>query len=153
MNPRRLSLSKPRDESGTALVEFVWLAILLIVPLLYIVLAAFDIQRAAYAASSAARSAGRAFVTAPDQASGYARVEAAVRLAYRDQGIESQPDVRISCRPDPRNCLTPGSVVRAEIGSSVDLPLMPAALGSNTPRISVDSEHEAPYGTFREARP
>ncbi len=122
-------------------------------PLLYIVLAAFDTQRAAYAASSAARSAGRAFVTAPDQASGYARAEAAVRLAYRDQGIESRPDVRISCRPDPRNCLTPGSVVRAEIGSSVDLPLMPAALGSNTPRISVDSEHEAPYGTFREARP
>ena len=142
-----------RGESGTALVEFVWLAILLIVPLLYIVLAAFDTQRAAYAASSAARSAGRAFVTAPDQASGYARAEAAVRLAYRDQGIESEPDVRISCRPDPRNCLTPGSVVRAEIGSSVDLPLMPAALGSNTPRISVDSEHEAPYGTFREARP
>ena len=144
---------RARDESGTALVEFVWLAILLIVPLLYIVLAAFDTQRAAYAASSAARSAGRAFVTAPDQASGYARAEAAVRLAYRDQGIESQPDVRISCRPDPRNCLTPGSVVRTEIGSSVDLPLMPAALGSNTPRISVDSEHEAPYGTFREARP
>ena len=144
---------RDRGESGTALVEFVWLAILLIVPLLYIVLAAFDTQRAAYAASSAARSAGRAFVTAPDQASGYARAEAAVRLAYRDQGIESQPDVRISCRPDPRNCLTPGSVVRAEIGSSVDLPLMPAALGSNTPRISVDSEHEAPYGTFREARP
>jgi hypothetical protein len=144
---------RDRGESGTALVEFVWLAILLIVPLLYIVLAAFDTQRAAYAASSAARSAGRAFVTAPDQASGYARAEAAVRLAYRDQGIESQPDVRISCRPDPRNCLSPGSVVRAEIGSSVDLPLMPAALGSNTPRIHVDSEHEAPYGTFREARP
>ena len=144
---------RDRGESGTALVEFVWLAILLIVPLLYIVLAAFDTQRAAYAASSAARSAGRAFVTAPDQASGYARAEAAVRLAYRDQGIESQPDVRISCRPDPRNCLSPGSVVRAEIGSSVDLPLMPAALGSNTPRISVDSEHDAPYGTFREARP
>ena len=142
-----------RDESGTALVEFVWLAILLIVPLLYIVLAAFDTQRAAYAASSAARSAGRAFVTAPDQASGYARAEAAVRLAYRDQGIESQPDVRISCRPDPRNCLTPGSVVRAEIRSSVELPLMPAALGSDTPSIPVDSEHEAPYGTFREARP
>ena len=146
-------IRRDRGESGTALVEFVWLAILLIVPLLYIVLAAFDTQRAAYAASSAARSAGRAFVTAPDQASGYARAEAAVRLAYRDQGIQSQPDVRISCRPDPRNCLSPGSVVRAEIGSSVDLPLMPAALGSNTPRIRVDSEHEAPYGTFREARP
>lgn len=142
-----------REESGTALIEFVWLAILLIVPLLYIVLAAFDTQRAAFAASAAARSAGRAFVTAPDQASGYARAQAAVRLAYQDQRLDTVPQVRISCRPDPGNCLTPGSVVRAEVRSSVDLPLTPAALGSNTPRIRVDSEHEAPYGTFREARP
>ena len=144
---------KRRGEAGTALIEFVWLAILLLVPLLYVVLAAFETQRAAYAASAAARSAGRAFVTAPDQTTGYARAEAAVRLAYEDQRIDRVPDVRISCRPHPRNCLTPGSVVRAEIRSSVDLPLMPAALGSNTPGIRVDSEHEAPYGSFREARP
>jgi hypothetical protein len=141
------------DESGTALIEFVWLAILLIVPLLYIVLAAFDTQRAAYAASAAARSAGRAFVTAPDQATGYARAQAAVQLAYRDQKLDTVPQLRISCRPDPRHCLTPGSVVKAELHSTVDLPLVPAALGSHTPSIRVDSEHEAPYGTFREARP
>ncbi len=147
------ALRRRRDESGTALVEFVWLAILLIVPMLYIVLAAFDTQRSAYAASAAARSAGRAFVTAPDQATGYARARAAVRLAYQDQRLDAVPEVRITCRPDPRHCLTPGSVVRAEIHSSVDLPLVPAALGSNTPSIRVDSEHEAPYGTFREARP
>ena len=146
-------MRRPRDESGTALVEFVWLAILLIVPLLYIVLAAFDTQRAAYAASAAARSAGRAFVTAPDQATGYARAREAVKLAYGDQKIDTAPEVQITCRPDPRNCLNPGSVVRAEVHSSVALPLMPAALGSNTPTIRVDSEHEAPYGTFREARP
>ena len=77
------ALRRRRDESGTALVEFVWLAILLIVPMLYIVLAAFDTQRSAYAASAAARSAGRAFVTAPDQATGYARARAAVRLRTR----------------------------------------------------------------------
>ena len=152
MTGRRWSHA-PRGESGTAIVEFVWLAILLIVPLLYIVLAAFDTQRAAYAASAAARSAGRAYVTAPDQASGQARARAAVRLAYRDQRISEVPDVRISCRPDPGNCLSPGSVVRAEVRGSVDLPLMPAALGSRTPSIRVDAEHEAPYGTFREARP
>lgn len=148
-----MNAAAPREESGTALIEFVWLAILLIVPLLYIVLAAFDTQRAAFAASAAARSAGRAFLTAPDQATGYRRAEAAVRLTYRDQRIDRPPQVRISCRPDPRHCLSPGSVVRAEIRSAVDLPLMPAALGSQTPRIRVDSEHEAPYGTFREARP
>jgi hypothetical protein len=123
------------------------------VPLLYIVLAAFDTQRAAYAASAAARSAGRAFVTAPDQATGYARAREAVQLAYEDQRLDTRPVVHISCRPDPHTCLTPGSVVRAEIHSAVALPLMPAALGSNTPSIAVSSEHEAPYGTFREARP
>lgn len=142
-----------RGESGTALVEFVWLAILLIVPLLYVVLAVFDTQRAAYAASAAARSAGRAFVTAPDQASGYERAREAVRLAYADQHLDVAPAVRITCRPDPRNCLSPGSVVRAEIHAAVDLPLMPAVFGSHAPSIRVDADHEAPYGTFREARP
>jgi hypothetical protein len=145
--------SPDRTDDGTAIVEFVWLAILLLVPLLYIVLAAFDAQRAAYAASAAARSAGRAFVTAPDQASGYARAREAVRLAYADQRLDDVPDVTITCRPDPRQCLTPGSVVRAEVSSSVALPLIPAVLGSNAPAISVEAEHQAPYGTFREARP
>ena len=99
------------------------------------------------------RSAGRAFVTAPDQATGYARAREAVRLAYADQRLDSVPAVSISCRPRPHDCLTPGSVVRAQVRSSVALPLMPAFLGSQTPRIRVESDHEAPYGTFREARP
>lgn len=151
-SPHR-SVGPSRGEEGTAIVELVWLAILLIVPLLYIVLAAFDAQRAAYAASAAARSAGRAFVTSPDQQTAYARARAAVLLAYRDQGIDRVPEVSITCRPRPRDCLSPGSVVVARVRSSVDLPLMPTALGGNTPRIRVDSEHQAPYGTFRQARP
>ena len=32
------------------------------------------------------------------------------------------------------------------------LPLMPAALGGNTPSIRVEAEHAVPYGTFREDR-
>lgn len=143
-----------RSESGTAIVEFVWLAILLIVPLLYIVVAVFETQRTAYAASAAARSAGRAFLTAPDQAAAYARAAEAARLAFRDQGIPGAPlRLLITCAPSPHDCLTPGSVVTARVRSSVALPLMPQALGSNTPSIRVESEHRAPYGTFREARP
>jgi len=143
-----------RGETGTAIVEFVWLAILLLVPLLYVVLAVFDTQRSAYAASAAARSASRAFVTSPDQATAYSRAEAAARLAFGDQGIdEAGFTLTINCRPDPRRCLTPGSVVAAEVHTSAELPLMPAALGGNTPRIAVAATHRSPYGTFREARP
>ena len=143
-----------RDDCGTAIVEFVWLAILLLVPLLYIVLAVFETQRTSYAASAAARSASRAFVTSPDQGTAYARAEAAARLAFGDQGIEA-PDftLTVRCTPDPRQCLSPGSVVSAEVHSAADLPLMPAVLGDNTPRIAVAAVHSSPYGTFREARP
>jgi len=148
-----MSSPESRDQRGTAIVEFVWLAVLLLMPLLYIVLAVFDTQRTAYAASAAARSATRAFVTAPDQQSGYARAQAAARLAFGDQGIDgARFTLTLTCRPDPRQCLSPGSVVAAQVRSAADLPLMPSALGGNTPRISVAAVHRSPYGTFREAR-
>ena len=142
------------DQRGTAIVEFVWLAVLLVLPLLYVVLAVFDTQRTAYAASVAARSASRAFVTAPDQATGYVRARLAARLAFADQGVEDPHlGLRISCRPAPGACLTPGSVVAAEVTSAADLPLMPRVLGASTPRITVDAVHQSPYGRYREARP
>ncbi|MGI9157874.1 MAG: TadE/TadG family type IV pilus assembly protein [Marmoricola sp.] len=150
---RRLP-ARRRDEAGTAIIEFVWLTILLLVPLVYIVLAVFDTQRTSYATSTAARSAGRAFVTSPDEASAYARARTAARLAFEDQGIERAPMLLvITCSPRPGNCLSPGSVVVADVRSSVALPLMPDALGGNTPRIKVEAVNQSPYGTFREDRP
>jgi hypothetical protein len=143
-----------RDEAGTAIVEFVWLAILLLVPLLYVVLAVFDTQRTSYATSTAARSAGRAFVTSPDEASAYARARTAARLAFEDQGIGGAPiRLVVRCSPHPGNCLSPGSVVAVEVHSSVALPLMPDALGDDTPRIRIAALNQSPYGTFREDRP
>ena len=59
-----------REEEGNAIVEFCWLAILLLIPLLWIVLSVFEVQRGAFATSSAARAAARAYVLAPDDASG-----------------------------------------------------------------------------------
>ncbi len=145
---------RPSGEAGTAIIEFVWLAILLLVPLVYIVLAVFDTQRSSYATSTAARSAGRAFITSPDEASAYARAKAAAKLAFEDQGISgASMRLVIRCSPRPANCLSPGSVVAAEVHSSVALPLMPDALGTNAPRISLQAVNQSPYGTFREDRP
>ena len=46
-----------RTERGTALVEVTWLAVLLLVPLVYLVLAVFDVQRSAFAVNAATRAA------------------------------------------------------------------------------------------------
>ena len=153
---RRLGVRsvRARAEDGTAIVEFVWLALLLMVPLVYVVVAVLDTQRAAFAASTAARSAGRAFVTAPDQVTARARALAAVHLAFADQGVADAPtELLVSCRPDPDACLSPGSVVTIEVRSAARLPLVPSALGGGAPVIRVAARHSAPYGTFREARP
>ena len=47
------------DDGGNAIIEFVYLAVLLMVPLVYVLLTVFRVQGAAYAVSSAAREAGR----------------------------------------------------------------------------------------------
>ena len=46
------------------MVEFVFLAVLVMVPLFYLVMTLSRLQAGAYAASTAAREAGRAYVTA-----------------------------------------------------------------------------------------
>lgn len=141
------------DERGSAIVEFVWLGLLLLLPLVYVLVAAFTVQRAAYGVSAASRAAGRAFVLAPDEEAAYLRARHAARVALHDQGISrDQARVRIICEPSPAQCLSPGSVVTVVVRASQPLPLAPAVMGDSRPSVTVDSTHREPYGTFREER-
>ena len=56
------------DEGGTAVIEFVWLAVLLLIPLIYLILCLARVQAGSYAVTQGAREAARAFVTAEDDA-------------------------------------------------------------------------------------
>lgn len=141
------------EEDGSALVEIVWLSVLLLVPLLYVLITAFGVQRAAYGVSGAARAAARAYSLAPDEGSAPARARAAAAVALRDQRIP--PDdvsLRVSCRPAPANCLAPGSEISVDVRYQVPLPLAPRALGGGRPSVRVEATHTVSYGTFREDR-
>lgn len=143
-----------RTERASALVEFTWLAILLMVPLLYLVLTVFEVQRAALGVSTAARAAGRVFTQAPTEAEARDRAAAAVALALRDQRLDlDRGSLHIACLPDPGNCLAPGAVVIVDVSHRVPLPLLPPVLGGQRPSIRVAAEHRVPYGSFREDRP
>lgn len=150
-----MTLRRPRaDERGTALIEVTWLSVLLLVPLVYVMLAVFDVQRSAFAVSAATRAAGRAYAIAPSEAEGRARARAAAAVALHDQGLDlSRGAITMSCDPDPADCLSPGSTIHVDLRYPVPLPLVPLALGGNTPSIRVEAEHAVPYGTFREDRP
>jgi Flp pilus assembly protein TadG len=143
-----------RDERGTALVEVTWLSLLLLVPLVYVVVAAFDVQRTAYAVDAATRAAGRAYTLGGTEGEGAARARAAAEVALADQGLRlSDGSFRVSCEPAPHDCLAPGASVHVTMTCQVVLPLVPDALGGGAPSIRVSASHDVPYGSFREDRP
>lgn len=141
-----------RDEQGSALVELVWLGILLMVPLIWIVLSVFEVQRGAFAVSAAARAAGRAYALAPDDTTGERRARAIAAQTLADQGSPGMPaSVSVSCEPQPGNCHTGTSVITVRVDSHVALPLMPQVLGGEAPRFDLDAAHTVPIGQYVEA--
>lgn len=141
-----------RREDGSALVELTWLALLLLIPLVYVVISIVTVQRSAFGATEATRAAGRAYTLAPDTATAELRAYQAAQVAMRDQGVElAAEDLVIACRPTPQSCLQPGSTVEVRIELQVELPLAPALFGQSAASVSVDARHVEPYGVYREA--
>jgi Flp pilus assembly protein TadG len=144
-------VTRHRREDGSALVELTWLGILLLVPLLWIVISVFEVQRGAFAVSGAARAAGRAYALASTDAVGYQRAQAAARQALDDQGVHGVPlEVRITCTPYPHDCHAGTSVITVVVASRVDLPLLPSFLGGHAPSFALDATHAVPIGQFQE---
>lgn len=147
----------PRGDRGSAMVEFLVVALLLLVPTVYLVAALSRVQAATFAAEGAARSAGRAFVTSPTAVDATARAVAAVGLALTDQGFDDPPEraLAVACRPGP--CLSPGSAVVTEVRVEVDLPGMPAVLADLVPAVvPVSAVQVTPvdaYGAYRGSPP
>lgn len=144
-------MSRRRTEAGSALVELIWLGLLLLVPLVYVMLSVFEVQRGAFAVAAASRAAARAYALAENDAAGDRDARAVARRAFADQGIADAPlDLDVSCRPDPRDCHSGTSVITVTIGSGVELPLLPSLLGGGAPTFRLDATHSVPVGQFQE---
>ena len=148
MNRARLGT----EDEGTAVLEFVFLGLLMLVPLVYVLLTAFAVQRAAYALSAAAREAGRGYLTAPSADAADARARAAVDVALRDHGLAADDvAVAVDCAADP--CLTPGATVTVRLATTVPLPFVPALLGRPAAGIAVHADHTEVVDAYRAGRP
>jgi hypothetical protein len=136
----RARLATGDDELGSAIVEFVFIALVVFLPLVYIVAGFSAVQRGVFASTEAAREAGRALGTAPDPVTGQARAEAAVRIAVEDQSVEAT-DVVLAYAPAGAGCdeagsyqptLTPGEEFTVCVTVTVRVPLLPEFIDANT---------------------
>ncbi len=134
-------MRRPDDsERGSALVEFVFIALVVFVPLIYIVAGFSAVQRGVFASTAAAREAGRAIATAPDPATGQERALRAAQLAVEDQSVDAT-DVRVSYVGPGADCesaagyaptLAPGEEFSVCVTVTVRIPFLPEFIDANT---------------------
>lgn len=120
--------SPHQGEDGSAVVEFLAATLILVVPLIYLVLTLAQLNAATFAASSAAREAGRIIATSGDSVD-VATARDAVVLIFSDHGIEVSESTVLSVQCS--NGCNPGEQAEIVITARIPLPFAP------TPRWSV----------------
>jgi Flp pilus assembly protein TadG len=145
------------DDGGSAIVEFVFVAVVVMVPLVYLIAAVATVQRTTLAVTQAARDAGRAFATSESAGEARRRVDAAVRLALADQGLPADATTRFVA--SGARCsdaaitphLVPGAEFTVCVTRRVQLPAVPTVLtGRGIRTVGVYTVH---VDDFRQVRP
>ncbi|RZS90065.1 hypothetical protein EV189_1848 [Motilibacter rhizosphaerae] len=121
------------SDDGSATIEVFGLALLLLVPLVWVLVAASTVQSTAYAVAAAARDASRAYVTTPGGApsEAEARARAAAAVALGDFGVDPD-DVEVTAD----GTLDPGAYVTVRLQTTVRLPFLPRSLSRRAVRLS-----------------
>ena len=135
-------------DEGSAIVEFLGAALLLLVPVVYLVLVLGQLQAAAFAVEGAAREAARTLVAADDEQTGMARAIASVGIALTDQGFTDPPEqaIAVSC---PVGCVAPGGSATVTVAIDVVLPGVPGWMRDVVPlAIGVESTATAQRDSF-----
>lgn len=141
---------RARSEEGSAIIEFIFLGVLMLVPLIYLVMTLARIQAGSYAVTTAAREAGRAYVTAAQGQDASARANAAADIAFGDQGFDGMGSLEISCSTSP--CLTPDARIETTARVTVPLPLIPTFARDVVPlEIPLTASHLSTVDRFRAA--
>lgn len=146
---RRVRGLRRDAERGSAVVEFVGLGVLLLVPVVYLVIAVAQLQAGAFGAEAGAREAARVLASASSTASAArADAEAVVALALEDQGVDAA-SARLEVRCDADPCGAGGSLVRTTVRLEVVLPGVPAPLAAVVPaRVPVEATGAAAGDRF-----
>jgi Flp pilus assembly protein TadG len=145
------------DDAGNVVIEFIVLTAFLMVPLIYLIIAVFQVQGSAYGITEATREAGRAYVEAESSANAYSRACTAATIAMRNQGggdFSCSTELKITCVSDD-GCaptLTPGDTIRVEIEMAVGLPMLPTSVFGQPITVSLHSVHDEVVDAFRSAR-
>lgn len=134
-------------EEGSAIVEFIFLSVLLMIPVVYLVLTLGQLQGGAYAVVGAADQAAKVYVGNGDESGSQQAAEQAVILAVEDMGFAAaDAQLQITCAGD---CSAPGSVIHATVRLRVPLPIVSALPGVRLDAAIVEASATQKVGRYR----
>jgi len=146
----RARVARAGGDDGSAVVEFLGLAFVLLLPLVYLVMLLARLEAASYAVESAAREAARVYVAADDPTSAAARAVAVTGVALSDQGFHDDPATALALTCEQTPCLRPDAHVEARVEVVVPLPFVPGMVRDVVPlEIPVRASHVAVVDEYR----
>ena len=138
LHRERMQRHYSEHERGSAVVEFTFLALLLMVPLVYFVITVGQIQGGSFAVVGAADQAAKVYIAQPDAGTAQAAAERAVFLALSDFGHEpGRANMTTSC--EPADCNAAGSAVTVTVSLNVPLPFLPFADGLSAAEVQASA--------------
>ena len=133
-------------DAGNASLEFIGVAVILMIPLVYGIIALSQLQSAVFGVNGAAQMAARAYANASTDSTGRYAAWRSAYLAGRNHGLYITSDqVSVTC--DLANCLTPGASVRVLVRTTahVGVPLFSGNLPLHASHVFVmDPYRQAP---------
>ena len=147
-----------RGERGAAVVELLVVFLTLLVPLVYVMVVMADVQRALLATSSAAREAGRVYVTGADRVDAERRAGVAYREVLATYGMRAgdpKAGMRLRARCPPEagpGCpggFGPGAEVEVEVTYRVPVARLPFLGAVAGPGVTVGATHHTRVDRYR----
>lgn len=112
------------NEAGNALIEFIMLGALLMIPTVYFLLSVFAMQSAAFAASNASAQALQVIQQLPPDQRSQSTASSVAAMAASDFGLESD---RVIATLRCENTCAQGERITVDVTVQVVLPLVPWA--------------------------
>ena len=146
MNSGERRRQRIADDQGSAVIEFIVLVVAVLMPMVFIVIAAAQVHAASMASEHAVREAARAFMMAPTPSMAQHAAHTAATLALRDHGLELPTKaLRIQCSGP---CLQPETTVTMDLQWRMALPWLPEVLQGPT-AVPIQAVQTLPIDVYR----
>lgn len=133
-------------DQGSAVIEFIVLVVAVLMPMVFIVIAAAQVHAASIASEHAVREAARAFMMAPTPTVAQHAAHTAAAIALRDHGLELPATaLRIRCSGP---CLQPETTVTMDLQWRMALPWLPEMLQGPT-AVPIQAAQTLPIDVYR----